>query len=124
MNTFRRSIASFASDGSAADEFAKLRPVKPPAGRRSAPAWRWIVAVAAAVAVIQMAQGTFVKSVSVPGGGKITFSPSRSANGSSTNRLDQLGQDNLAVIKGSHNTVRQEGRGNCATIGDVSNCKR
>jgi hypothetical protein len=98
-------------------------------GQRGIPsAWKWIVgAVAVAVVVWQVTQGVFVKSVSVPGGGEISFYPPRDADRPNPNKatirgadntVDQSGEaGNRATINGYRNVIVQHGSNNRATTG-------
>ncbi|MEO8714376.1 MAG: hypothetical protein ABI369_05130 [Acetobacteraceae bacterium] len=80
-----------------------------------------MAALVFAIVAWQVAQGVFVKSVSVPGAGEVSFFPPRGAdNPNSANTIEQGGgSGNKAAIHGDHNTVRQSGTGNTATIGGL-----
>ncbi|MEO9189535.1 MAG: hypothetical protein ABI224_05950 [Acetobacteraceae bacterium] len=91
-------------------------------GKRRIQGWMWVVGLAVlAIVVWQVAQGVFVKSVSVPGGGDISFFPPRDAsNPNSANTIEQDGgSGNKAAIHGDHNSVHQSGTGNSAVIGGL-----
>ena len=79
--------------------------------------WKWVVgAIVLVIVVWQVAQGVFVKSVSVPGGGSVAFYPKQQNEPDSGNVVRQGGTQNKSEVHGRDNTVDQNGEGNQSTI--------